>query len=942
MSVFWLLVVIVVVAYAAEKRRQAKGALDLPSRIGALERQVVELRRVVDELRGARPAEAAAPSTPPARQPTAAPREAPPAVAAPPVATAKPTPPAEPTRPAPPRTPPRAQPLRPAPSRAAFDWGRTVSTADLMGAKALAFAGGVVTLLGVVFFFVLAVNRGWIGPGMRVACGGVASAIVFGAGVWLRHKFETTYSALAAAGTGIAGGYATLLAAVSLYEMVSKPVALVVAAAIAAVGVAVSLAWNEEVVAGFGLIGAMIVPATLVFQGGLQEIGTAFVAVVFAGTAVVAVRQGWWTMLRVAALVSAPQALAQVADAGAAHPGIVTLAAVFWLLYLAAGLANQLRVGRVLAAAPASFLVAGAVFAGISAALLYDGVRQGIALLAVAAVYVVVSAGLYRRARESATLMWALGLTVGGVGVAQALSGSSLTYAWAAEAALLAWLSGRVRDARLRLPALAYLGLALLHVLEVEASPDHLFRTLRHPAAGAPAVLAVALAAIVFTRVARNWTNEHSSSGVLRHIEPVLAWLHERETRIEVALKTLAGALIAYAASLGILELFQAIWPGDGVRTPFEWGQVAVTATWSAAALLALLSVRRPLQRVLAFGWLGLVVLKVLVFDAPTLAHTPAGVSLLVVGAAALLAGLLREAAPADALTPEGTLAIVLSLGLLLAGSLVLVPDEVGRVDGDGLVLVAAGALYSLLGAGAFASARKRDLSTLLWLLGLGVAALGANVLVDGVWLVLAYAATAAGLAAISVLAPERRLQVASLVYVVLAALPALGQEAPPSHLVAARVHPGHGLPSLLLLIGALAVLAWALGWNERHRLTAIWVSGGLAVYTASLAILEAAQRLSPGTVHTDFQRGHTAVSAFWGILALVSLYAGLRRRTGLLRIGGFGLFAISLGKIFLFDLPSLSSAQRALSFLAVGGVLLLGGFFYQRLSAQFHDRAAI
>ena len=46
-------------------------------------------------------------------------------------------------------------------------------------------------------------------------------------------------------------------------------------AGIAAVGVAVSLAWEAEIVAAFGLIGAMIVPATLVFQGGLQEIGTA-------------------------------------------------------------------------------------------------------------------------------------------------------------------------------------------------------------------------------------------------------------------------------------------------------------------------------------------------------------------------------------------------------------------------------------------------------------------------------------------------------------------------------------------------------------------------------------------------------------------------------------------------------------------------------------------
>ncbi len=942
MSAIWVLVIIAIVAYAAEKRRQAKGALDLPSQVRSLEQNVAELRSLVDELRGTRPeGAAAAQAAPPPerahpsehRLPSAPPREHPPErparAAVGPSGTAAA---AEATRPL----------MPPLPAEPRFDWGRTISIADLMGAKALAFAGGVVTLLGVVFFFVLAVNRGWIGPGMRVACGGGASAIVFAAGIWLRRRYETTYSALAAVGAGIAGGYATLLAAVSLYDLVSKPVALIIAAAIAMLAVVVALAWSSEIVSAFGLIGAMIVPATLVFQGGLQEIGTAFVAIVFAGAALVAVRQGWWTTLRVAALVSVPQALAQIAAAAAPHPGIVTLATVFWLLYLAAGLAHQLKLGRALAAGPASFLVGGAVFAGISTALLYDGVQQGVALLVVAAVYAALSAVLFRRASETATLIWALGLTVAAVGAAQALSGSSLTVAWAAEGALLAWLSTRVRDSRFQLPALAYLSLALLHGLAVEARPDHLFRVLRHPAAGAPALLAVALAAIVFAKLERSFADESPSRGILRKIDPILSWLRAHEAAINVAMWSLAATVTVYATSLAILELFQAVWAGNGSRTPFNWGEVAVTSGWSTAAVAAVIFVRRSRRQALALGWLGVTVIKVLAFDVPTLGHTPSGVSLLVVGAASLLAGLVREAAAAKELSLTGTFAIVVSLGLLLAGALVLVPEDVGGVDGNGLVLAAGGALYSLLGAGAFATRRQRDLSTLLWLLGFAAAAVGAGVLLDGVWLVLVYALTAAALAAISVAIEERRLQVASLAYLLLGAVPTLAHESPPSQLVMARLHPGHGLPSLLLEIGALAVLAWALGWNERHRLIAIWTAGALAVYGASLAILETAQRVSPGSVHTDFQRGQTAVSAFWGLLALVSLYAGLRRRTGLLRGGGFALFAISLGKIFLFDLPSLSSVQRALSFLAVGAVLLLGGFFYQRLSAQFDDRAAV
>ena len=879
---------------------------DLAGRVDFLERRVADLQTAVAEMRRPRPAPAAAPTPPPTRRP-----EPPPA----------------------PRPAPVPAPTQPVAAARSFDWGPPkIAAADLMGAKALAFAGGVVTLLGVVFFFVLAVNRGWIGPELRVGAGGLASAIVFAAGVWLKRRYETTYSALTAVGVGIAGAYATLLAAVSLYDLLSQPVALVLAAAIAAVGVTVSLLWSSEIVAGFGLIGAMAVPATLVFQGGLEEIGTAFVAVVFAAATVVAVRQRWWKLLQLAALVSVPQAIAQVADAAAPHTGIVTLAAAFWLLYLAAGLAFQLTLGRALSAAPASFLTGSAVFGGACAAILYAQRDEGIALLVLAAVYLAATAGLFRRAREVAALLGVLGLALVAVGLADILSGPSLTYAWAAEAALLAWLGSRLRDSRFQLVSIAYLTLAVVHAFAFEASPDHLFDAFRHPAKGAPAVVLIAAAALVFAVVKRSW-DDKSSRGLLRFIDPVLAQLGMHERRLDVAAYSLSALAAAYAASLGILELFQDVGAGDGIGVPFEWGQVAVTATWSAACVVAtVLAVRAKSTAALALALTGLgaTIVKVLAFDVPTLSDTRFGISLAIVGTAALLAGLAREVSAPSALTPEGVSALVVSLALVIAGGLVLWTDP--------YMLVAIGALYAALGAWALLRVTYRDLSTVLWSLGLATTAVGAVWLLSGEWLVLAYTVTAATLALLSVVVRERRLQVAALAYLALGAGCALITEAPPTDLVRERAHPGGGVPSLLVVIAATAVLAWAVGWKARYRVQALWVAGALAVYAASLAILDSAQRLSPDGVHTDFQRGQTVVSAFWGILALVSLYLGLRQSHRVLRAGGFILFAISLGKIFLFDLPSLSSAQRALSFLAVGAVLLLGGFFYQRLSAQFDE----
>ena len=116
---------------------------DFSRRLAALERELADLRQVAKQA-------PAAPWIPP---PPVVPPE--PVVAAP-----------QPVPPPPRRVPPPAMTPR---VRREFDWS------VLLGAKALAWAGGAVTLLGIVFFFVLAVNRGWIGPVTRITLGSIAS-----------------------------------------------------------------------------------------------------------------------------------------------------------------------------------------------------------------------------------------------------------------------------------------------------------------------------------------------------------------------------------------------------------------------------------------------------------------------------------------------------------------------------------------------------------------------------------------------------------------------------------------------------------------------------------------------------------------------------------------------------------------------------------------------
>src|SRR5205807_7820253 len=106
------------------------------------------------------------------------------------------------------------------------------------------------------------------------------------------------------------------------------------------------------------------------------------------------------------------------------------------------------------------------------------------------------------------------------------------------------------------------------------------------------------------------------------------------------------------------------------IVTPFQWGHVGITAVWSLAGLVAVLvAIRRRsvVALTLSFGWLALLTAKVIAFDVPTLSDTRYGISLLIVAAAALLAGLARDLTAADGVTPEGAGAIVFSLIFLLA-----------------------------------------------------------------------------------------------------------------------------------------------------------------------------------------------------------------------------------------------------------------------------------
>ena len=70
-----------------------------------------------------------------------------------------------------------------------------------------------------------------------------------------------------------------------------------------------------------------------------------------------------------------------------------------------------------------------------------------------------------------------------------------------------------------------------------------------------------------------------------------------------------------------------------------------------------------------------------------------------------------------------------------------------------------------------------------------------------------------------------------------------------------------------------------------------------------------------------------------WALLALAVFVAGLVLRERVYRLGGFVLLALAVGRIFIVDVWQLETLYRILSFLVLGGVLLLLGYLYNRFA---------
>ncbi|HKP88663.1 MAG TPA: DUF2339 domain-containing protein, partial [Thermoleophilaceae bacterium] len=237
---------------------------------------------------------------------------------------------------------------------------RRAALEDWLGNRALGLAGGVAVLLGVAFLVATAVERGWLDQNARVLVGFGGSALLVLAGCWLHERRGRTQAARAAASAGIAGMFASLIAATRLYDLVPLTIGLAAAVGIGAIGVTLAVRWDSRTVASLGILGAITAPLLVGADSAGATIALTLVTL-GAGTAVVVWRR--WPGIALAAFgVALPQVGAWVAT----NPPAVALVAglaVTWGLGTAAALGIAARSGHEIPVRAMVLLAGTAVFA---------------------------------------------------------------------------------------------------------------------------------------------------------------------------------------------------------------------------------------------------------------------------------------------------------------------------------------------------------------------------------------------------------------------------------------------------------------------------------------------------------------------------------------------------------------------------------------------------
>ncbi|MEC3980139.1 DUF2339 domain-containing protein [Amycolatopsis sp. H20-H5] len=462
------------------------------------------------------------------------------------------------------------------------------------GSRLLAWVGGAVTLLGVVLFLVLAIQRGWLGPLPRVLVGAGLGVGMIGTGLWLHRNPAGRTGAFALAATGIAVLYLDAIAATTLYDFLPSVAGLAVGLVVAVGGLLLASRWDSALLATAVVIGCAVC-APMITPGFTPELVT-FLLMVQLATIPLQLRKEW-TSVAIAAGI--PPVLASViSTAVAGLPGNwANTAAALGAGVAGVGVALIVTRRRPTDLAALS-LLAIAVVPSLFAALLLPKAQA----VPVAAGVGVVLLGVWAVSRwlpgHAGDVAGAAGL----IAVLQAtvvqFDGSARSAILLGEAVLLAVVALRTRR---KVAMRGSLGFAVLGAVFALAGdlPPVLLLVFRSRPTGEIAGACLVAALLLVVSVTLPWVA--SRLGALRQPSAnVVPWLA-------------AGIAALYGAAGVVLCGSLLVQPG---RSGFLLGHVLITMSWTVVALVLLIrGIGVVALRVIGLVLVGAAVVKLVLFD---------------------------------------------------------------------------------------------------------------------------------------------------------------------------------------------------------------------------------------------------------------------------------------------------------------------------------------
>jgi uncharacterized membrane protein len=494
----------------------------------------------------------------------------------------------------------------------------------MVAGRWLNYVGILALLFAVTFFLKYAFDNNWVGPRGRVGIGLLAGSVLY---PWSQHLLARGYKYFSEgiAGLGAAVLYLSLWAGWHYYHIFPQDIAFVAMIVVTAVTLLVAVGRNSERIAFLALVGGLITPI-LVSTGENHEVSLfTYLTILGAGVLAIAWVRDWKSLPPVQFLATLVYFWGWYSEFYRADELATTVlfATVFFVLFAALPAVRSWRDGEFSGLEVGIVLVNSLAYLGALRQMLWPDNRWAltVAVLVLAAAHLAAERMLPEKrgtkVRMARILYAGLALTFATLAIPIRLDGRWITIAWAVQGAVLIWSGLRVRFAAVRWAGLVLFAIVAGRLVLIPIPADTFLLNARF------ATFAICVACMALSCYFAATSDEE---------------LSEQESMAFVITSIAANILAIAASSLEVWDVFGRM-PSLGIDRGHaqELALSMLWLVWALGLLGAGLWKKSEAIRWQALVLLGVVIVKVFLFDLSFLEKFYRIVSFLLLGLALML-----------------------------------------------------------------------------------------------------------------------------------------------------------------------------------------------------------------------------------------------------------------------------------------------------------------